>query len=329
MTTVTVPDAIIDRIRAGQRFVITSHMNPDGDAVGTAIGLARLLRRVGKSARVWLREPIPELYRAAVGSERVHTGIEPPAGYPDDFDTGIALECPTLDRSGLEEFLGQLPLINIDHHLGNGNYGVANWVDSAAPAVGEMVLRIARTMRLELDTDAANALYLALETDTGGFRFSNTTSRAFEAAAILVQEGASPELISQWLYESRPLSTLRLLGAALRDLRVVANGRVASVLVTQELYRSCEASQRDTEGLIDYPRSIEGVEAIALVRELEDGAFKISLRSRGEHNVESVARRHGGGGHRNAAGFRLEGNDPEAVRDAVHAELAGLLEDRK
>jgi len=325
MTTLTVPDPIIKRIRSGQRFLVTSHLNPDGDAVGTSVGLARLLRRVGKSTRVWLRDPVPELYLPAVGNERVHLGSEPPAGFPDAFDTVVALECPTLDRCGLQESLTQLPVINIDHHLGNENYGVANWVDSAAPAVGEMVLRLAEAMRLELDTETANALYLALETDTGGFRFSNANTRAFEAAATLVDDGASPELVSKWLYESRPLSTLRLLGAVLSDLQVVGDGRIASVLVTQETYRACGATQRDTEGLIDFPRSIEGVEAVALVRELEEGGFKVSLRSRGDISVESVARRHGGGGHRNAAGFELAVDDPAAARATVHDELLGLL----
>lgn len=326
MTTVTVPDAIVDRIRSGQRFLITSHLNPDGDAVGTAVGTARLLRHLGKATQVWLHDPPPSLYLPMVDTERIHVGDEPPAGFPDAWDTVVMLECPTLDRCGLESAVNQLPMINIDHHLGNEHYGAANWVDSAAPAVGEMVLRIAKAMHLDLDAPTATALYLALETDTGGFRFANTTARAFEAAAELVGAGARPERVSQWLYDSRPLSTVRLLGTALDSLELSPNGRVAIVSVTLETYRSCDASQSDTEGLIDYPRSIEGVEAVALIRELEEGGFKISLRSRGEINVEAIARRHGGGGHRNAAGFKLAERDLATVRRQVLGELSELVE---
>ena len=326
MTTVTVPDPIVDRIRSGQRFLITSHLNPDGDAVGTAVGTARLLRRIGKVTQVWLHDAPPTLYLPMVGSERIHVGADVPTGFPEAYDAVIVLECPTLDRCGLESAVGQLPMINIDHHLGNEHYGTVNWVDSAAPAVGEMMLRIAHSMKLELDEATATALYLALETDTGGFRFANATARAFEAAAALADAGARPEKVAQWLYDSRPLSTLRLLGSALQNLELTEGGQVAVVSVTAEMYRACEATQRDTEGLIDHPRSIEGVEAVALIRELDEGGFKVSLRSRGELSVESVARRHGGGGHRNAAGFKIEAADVEAAREQVLGELAELVE---
>lgn len=324
MTSVPVPDALIDRLRADQRFLITSHLHPDGDAVGTSVGMARLLRRLGKATQVWLHDEPAALYAPVIEGERLHNGPEPPPGYPDAFDSVIVLECPTLDRSGLEQHLSTLPAINIDHHLGNELYGVVNWVDSAAPAVGEMTLLLARALRLELDRDAATPLYMALVTDTGGFRFANATERAFSAAAELVREGARPERVSQWLFESRPESTIRLIGEALRTLEIEPGGSVATLLVTGEMFASCGATQSDTEGLIDYPRSVEGVETVALVRELPAGGFKVSLRSRGDLDVESIARRHGGGGHKNAAGFNVDGNGVEAVRSQVARELVEL-----
>lgn len=328
MTMVQVPDALLQRLREDRRFLITSHANPDGDAVGTSVGLARMLRRLGKATQVWLRDAPPSLYAPCVEGERLHLGTEPPEGHLDSFDAAIVLECPTLDRTGIESHLGELPLVNIDHHLGNEHYGVVNWVDSAAPAVGEMVLRIAQALRLELDDVTATALFMALTTDTGGFRFANATARAFAAGASLVSEGAHPEQVSKWLYESRPASSVCLIGEALRTLELHADGRVATIAVTAEMFRRCEATQSDTEGLIDYPRSIRGVDVVGMVRELPDGGFKASLRSRGELDVEVLARRHEGGGHKNAAGFSLPEADLETARRLVVEELSELVRER-
>ncbi len=315
-----VPERLITRLRSGHRFLITSHANPDGDAIGSTVAAARLLRQLGKSTTMWLRDPVPRLYRALPGSERIHAGTEPPANFPDDFDGAIIMECPSTDRTGLAEFLTDLPLINIDHHLGNEHYGSVNWVDTAAPAVGEMVFRIARAMNLTIGRDVANALYLTLVTDTGGFRFSNTTAAAFDAAGELVREGASPETISKWLYESQPESVLRLVAEMLQTLEIHAEGLVATAWLTHEMVERAGAGPGDSEGLIDYPRSIEGVEAVAMFRQLEDGNFKVSLRSRGQVDVEKIARRLGGGGHKNAAGF-----SSQKTREELFALTVGTL----
>ena len=320
MSTPKVPEALITQLRSGQRYLLTSHANPDGDAIGSTVAAARLLRQLGKAATVWLRDPVPRIYRALPGSDGIHTGEEPPAGFPGIFDAVLVMECPSIDRTGLAEALGDLQLLNVDHHLGNEHYGAVNWVDTAAPAVGEMIFRLARAMNLAIDREVANALYLTLVTDTGGFRFSNTTPAAFEAAAHLVREGASPETISKWLYESQPESVLRLVGEMLRTLELHAEGRVATAWMTREMAQRAGAEPGDTEGLIDYPRSIAGVEAVAMFRQLEDGHFKVSLRSRGEVDVERIARRFGGGGHQNAAGF-----SSQKARDELFEETVGAL----
>lgn len=319
MSTPKVPEALISQLRSGQRFLLTSHTNPDGDAIGSSVAAARLLRQLGKAATVWLRDPVPRLYQALPGTDRIHVGEEPPANFPGQFDAALVMECPETDRTGLTEALRELPLLNVDHHLGNELYGVVNWVDTAAPAVGEMVFRLARAMRLPIDHDVANALYLTLVTDTGGFRFSNTTAAAFDAAADLVREGASPETISKWLYESQPESVLRLVGEMLRTLEVHAEGRVAIAWMTPEMAERSGAQPGDAEGLIDYPRSIAGVDAVALLKQLDDGTFKVSLRSRGDINVERVARKLGGGGHRNAAGFSSQMQRDELIPTTLAA----------
>jgi len=326
MSTTKAPEALLAKIRQGNRFLITGHISPDGDSLGSSLGLARLLRSMGKGALIWFRDPISSVYASVPGVERIHQSPEPPGGFPERFDAIIAIECPSLERSGIEEQLAGpgLPILNIDHHLGNQHYAQVNWVDSAAPSAGEMIHRLAKTMNVALDDETANVLYMTLLTDTGGFRFSNATEAAFEASAQLVREGARPEQVSQWIYENRPLPVLRLLGEMLQTLELHQDGRIVTALLTAEMMQRAGAGVSDTEGLVDYPRTIAGVEGVALLRERPEGDTKVSLRSRGEVDVEKVARRFGGGGHKNAAGFVLEGK-PSANRDQVVSSLAEIL----
>lgn len=315
------PEKIVSRLRQGHRFLLSSHANPDGDAIGSELGLARVLRALGKSATIWNLHPTPPVYRHLPGADSIHVGAEPPAGFPDAFDAAFVLECPTLDRTGLEERLSGIALLNVDHHLGNSHWGEINWVDPQAPAVGVMVAELARKLGVRPDPDACDCLLLALVTDTGGFRFANATPAAFTAAARLLEEGARVERVSRWLYESQSEGSVRLLGELLATLeRHGDRGEVASVHVSREMFERAGAAPGDSEGLIDVPRSIAGVEAVVLLRELGDGEWKVSLRSRGGVDVERVARRHGGGGHRNAAGCRFAG-----TLEQGRAELVGEL----
>ena len=147
------------------------------------LGLARILRALGKSATIWNLHPTPPVYRQLPGADSIHVGAEPPAGFPDAFDAAFVLECPTLDRTGLEQRLPELALLNVDHHLGNSHWGEVNWVDPGAPAVGVMVAELARKLGVRPDPDACDCLLLALVTDTGGFRFANATPAAFNRAS--------------------------------------------------------------------------------------------------------------------------------------------------
>lgn len=320
------PENLIQSLRQGSRFLLTSHANPDGDAIGSEVGLARILRSLGKGAVIWNRDPCPPIYRPLPGSDWIRDGEEPPKGFPDSFDAIVALECPSLERTGLAEQLdGTLPILNIDHHLQNEHYGKYNWIDTAAPSLGEMVHRLARVLNAALDEATATSLYLTLVTDTGGFRFANASDRAFDAAAQLVRDGARPQQVAQWLYESRPLASVRLMGEMLQTLELHAEGKVATVLLTEAMRERAGAGPGDSEGLIDVPRSIAGVEAVASVREIGEGECKVSLRSRGNIDVERVARAKGGGGHRNAAGYAAEGACEE-VRQAIAGVLADLVQ---
>ena len=201
------PEDLLRRIRQGNRFLLTSHINPDGDAIGSELGLARLLRGLGKGAVVWNRDPTPT-HLPAAARQRPHPRRRGAAGRASPTcstpSSSWSARAPT--APGWSSTCAERPVINIDHHLGNQRYGAVNWVDSAAPAVGEMVFRLAQGLKVALEPDVASCLYLTLVTDTGGFRFSNATAAAFEAAAALVREGAHPEQVSQWLYESQPLA---------------------------------------------------------------------------------------------------------------------------
>ena len=313
-----VPGEFVDALRDGGSFLLSSHAHPDGDAIGSEVALARILRSIGRSAAIWNIDPAPAAYAGVIGNTAIHVGSAPPPGFPDRFDFAVPLECPQLDRTGLAHALGRLPILNMDHHLGNRLYGVANWVDTEAPAVAEMVLHLARALDAPVDAATANALYLGLSTDTGSFRFSNATPRAFDAAAELVRLGARPERIAGWLYESRPPGAVRLLGEVLGTLELHCNGRIASVRLELDMFERAGAAATDSEGLIDYPRSIRGVEAVALFRERAEGDIKVSLRSRGTVDVGAIASRRGGGGHRNAAGCLI---DTGAHASAVIAEI--------
>ncbi len=323
----SLPEALLAKVRAGSRFLLTSHANPDGDAIGSELGLARILADLGKESVIWNRDPVPSLYRPMPGAEAIQVGETPPAGFPTTFDAAIVLECPSLDRTGLDGALARHPtLLNVDHHLGNVGYGEVAWVDSEAPAVGEMVFRLARALGVAPDVDTATCLLLALVTDTGGFRFANATPAAFRAGAALVEAGAKPEQVSRWLFESNPPGMIRLLGEMLATLQLHERGRIASVLLTRAMFERAGAAPGDSEGLIDYPRSIAGVEAAALLRERGDERFKVSLRSRGPIDVQAVASRYGGGGHKNAAGCEMAG-PAEAIRQKVVEELGQALQE--
>jgi len=316
-----VPEAVVRALGDSSRILLTSHANPDGDAIGSELALARILGSLGKRTTIWNLHPVPTLFAQLPGAESIVIGDHPPDGFPEQFDLVVALECPTLDRCGIEEPLSALPIVNIDHHLGNSHYGAALWVDAEQPAVGVMVADLAEALGAEIDVDAANCLLVALNTDTGGFRFANATPAAFEAAARLVRHGAQIETVSRWLYESQPEGAVRLLGELLATLRRHRDGEIATVYLTREMFSRSGAAIGDSEGLIDTPRAIEGVSAVVLFRELADDSWKISLRSRGPVDVQAIARRHGGGGHLNAAGCRFQGTLAAAERTFVE-ELA-------
>lgn len=292
------------RIRAGRKFLITSHRNPDGDALGSGLGLQRLIRHLGKSASVQVRDGFHPALANIPGAHEVSITDALPAGYPNGFDAVFTMECPEVERTGYPVLPG--PVVNIDHHLGNQMYGEINYLDLEAPSVGEMVLQLNRNyLRVPLDREAATALYVSLATDTGFFRYHNTTLRAFEAAEELVRAGVVPGDVSLWINESNSRGSIRLLGLCLNTLELTAGGKVATMELPKRFFGEAGASPEETEGIVNYGRTIDGVLVSALLKEIDSQSTRVSMRAKPGVDVQAVAAMFGGGGHKAAAGCTM------------------------
>ncbi|HEX2123424.1 MAG TPA: bifunctional oligoribonuclease/PAP phosphatase NrnA [Thermoanaerobaculia bacterium] len=309
---------VAERIRAGRNFLITSHRNPDGDALGSGLALQGLLRKMGKSARVVVRDGFGKPLYNIPGAEEVTISDTLPPDYPSAYDAVFTMECPEVERSGYPVLPG--PVVNIDHHLGNTMYGEINYLDVDAPSVGEMVMQLNRHhLRLPLDREVAIAMYVSLSTDTGFFRYHNTTLRAFEAAAELVRAGVVPGDVSLWINESVTPGSIKLLGLCLTTLALHEQGRIATTELPRRFFIEAEATPEDTEGIVNYGRNIEGVMISALLKEGENGT-RVSLRAKPGYDVQQIAAMFGGGGHAAASGCTI----PLPLGEAK-AKLLGLL----
>lgn len=322
--TTTNPDAaareVAERIRGGRNFLITSHRNPDGDALGSGIALQGLIRKLGKQARVVVRDGFGKPLYNIPGAHEVTISDTLPPDYPNAYDACFTMECPEVDRTGYNVLPG--PVVNIDHHLGNQLYGEINYLDLDAPSVGEMVMRMNRRhLGVSLDRDIATAMYVSLATDTGFFRYHNTTLRTFEAAEELVRAGVVPGDVSLWINETQTLGSIRLLGFCLNTLALHAGGKIATLELAQRFFDEAGATPEDTEGIVNYGRTIDGVLVSALLKEAADGKTRVSLRAKPGVDVQQVAAMFGGGGHKAASGCTI----PLPLAEAK-AKLLSILE---
>ncbi|MHB8765513.1 MAG: DHH family phosphoesterase, partial [Deferrisomatales bacterium] len=250
------------------------------------------------------------------------------------YDAVILLDCGSPDRTGFGDRLLSLApqVINIDHHPGNGHFGAANLVDPDACATAELVYDILQALPAPIGYGAATAIYTAILTDTGSFRFSNANDRAFEIASRMVAKGVDPSWVAQMVYDQQPVGRLRLLSRVLETLDLSPRDKAAAVVVTQAMLRETHTGVEDVEGFVNYPRSICGVEVGLLFREEDPGRFRIALRSKGRVDVSRIAREFGGGGHHNAAGATAEGALEEIKRrifDRVEEALDEALLQRR
>ncbi len=319
----THPAEAVRRLKEAYRVLITCHRNPDGDALGSELALAEMADRLGVKTVIVNRDQTPANLTNLPGSHQITVADELPGDFPSAYDLVITVECPGLDRTGFEG-LTRVPILNIDHHPANPAYGVVNFLDEASPAVGEMVWQMYTEAALLPSTDAATNLFIALSTDTGDFRYSNATSRAFRAAAEMVDAGARPAQVANWVHNHRSLASVRLLGEALQSLKILCGGKLAVITADRAAFERAGAGPEDTEEIVNIPRSIAGVEAVAYFKQWEDGVVRISLRSRGDVDVRAVAEHFGGGGHTNAAGCAVEGELSIVERDVAAAVASAL-----
>jgi phosphoesterase RecJ-like protein len=308
-------------IQRYDNFLITAHSRPDGDSIGTQLALSAALRQHGKQAVIVNADPFPPSYRNLPGAGDIQIA---PSVSADSYQALIILECANLERTGLEGLEG-LPTANIDHHPVNDYYGEINWVDPTAAAVGEMLYTLLVSMGWDVSPDIATNLYAAILTDTGSFQFSNTTAATFQTVSQLVLAGAQPSEIAEEVLLRQSEARLRLIARLLSTLEVNHGGKIAWIRMDQQMLDQTGAKLHDTEGLVNYPLNINGVQLCAFFREEGTRGYRVSLRSKGELDVGQVAQEFGGGGHRNAAGLSVSGTFDEA-RDAVVASLRRLLE---
>lgn len=311
----TPPAELVERLRAGRRFVVASHQRPDGDAIGSAMAMALALRAVGKDAMV-VTDAIPPVFLQPfpeVDSIRITPEVT------ETFDAALVMECSELARTGVKG-LNRSPVLNIDHHPGNTAYGAVNWVDESAAACGEMAFSLIEAIGAPLTGAIATHVYLAILTDTGSFHFSHLTPRTYEIARRCVEAGADPQWIARTHYDSNSLSRVRIFGAVMNGMVIVDEGRVALLSITRQTMSDLGGTNDDLEGLINFPLTVKDIEAVAFFKEIGDGEWRVSLRSKGAVDVGAIARWLGGGGHTNAAGCTATG-----PLDAAHKQFAVLL----
>jgi phosphoesterase RecJ-like protein len=303
---------VVELIESKRRFAITSHIRPDGDSLGSSLGLYWLLRALDKDVEVIMRDPVPHAYRKLPGSCDVR--VTPSVDRP--YDAVFVIECSDITRPGLIDLEKQF-VVNIDHHSTTALFGTINWIDSTASAVGEMIYNLCKATGVRVTREIAECVYTALITDTGSFHYSNTTERTFKVASELVRAGVKPAKISEAVFSSYQWSKIELLSAVLSTVRRDCSGRIAWMRQTIEMQERTRASEEDGDGFVNYPLTVGEVEAVALLKECAPGIYRTSLRSKGDINVARIAEKFGGGGHRNAAGCTLTGEWDEAEHTIV------------
>jgi bifunctional oligoribonuclease and PAP phosphatase NrnA len=326
--TVSELDLVAEEIRAGDRFLLTTHENPDGDALGSLLAMHQILEALGKDSVMFLAAkefPLPVEYRFLHLEEVFH---DPPADLAERVV--IFLDCGNIDRMPVD-FLehGGSKVLNIDHHHDNTRFGTINLVDVDASCTAEIVYDLAGLLGVDMTTELANALYVALVTDTGKFMYENTDARSHRMAAGLIEAGVDVNDVYRRLFEHAPIEKLKLVARALEKIELQDGGKLATTYISSDDYAATGASEALTEGVIDHLRTIDGTAAVAVVRDQAEGGKaerKVSLRSTDKRvDVSAIARVHGGGGHRRAAGYSTD-ESYEQVLEFLRGQIAAQLE---
>lgn len=316
-------EEIGDAIKMAERVLLCGHVMPDGDCLGSVLALGLTLEKLGKKVTMAGPDPVPEKYRFLPGSDRFVVGDPPKSQY----DTFIILDCSVPERlgKGYQELLSKnMVLINIDHHAGSIPFGDYQYTDTKAAAVGEIIFDLLNVMKVNLTIEAAINLYTAIITDTGSFQYDNTTPGTHRRAAMILEMGIPAAQINIHLYEEKPVVTLNILGAALNTLSISPCGKVCWMTITRETLRKVGALDEHTDGLVNYARSVKGVQVGILFREIMEDLYKVSFRSKSVVDVNQLATPFGGGGHLRAAGCVLQGDLKKIQEEIITAAILAV-----
>jgi phosphoesterase RecJ-like protein len=319
---------IVNLIEGSRKVLISSHQDPDGDSVGSQLALAELLESRGKTCRIINQGPLSSRYMFLDPQKKILDSDHLKPGKDDlaAFDPVFVLDCTSLSRLGQVERLlpSQATLINIDHHPDNGRFGSVNYLDVAASATAEMIFSILEACDYSVSPAAATQLYAAILSDTGRFKFPTTSSRCLKVCAELVASGANPKQVTNQIYFNHSPAFLKLLGSILSDPQIIDRGRICAMTLKQSLLADLKIDPREVEGVVDYSLFVKGVEIGLLFTEKGEGRTKVNLRSQNEYDVAKIARRFGGGGHRNAAGCTLD-HDLEQTKGIILDQVKRVL----
>ena len=308
---------ILDAIRDNQTFCVVGHVRPDGDCIGSQLGLALALRNEGKDVVCWNEHPVPD--KLEFLDPRKLFALPRPG---QKFDCVIATDCASFERLGtVKDCIGNRGVfINIDHHASNTRYADINWVSSREPSSGELIFRLLKAAKWPVTREIANCLFTAVSTDTGSFQYPSATPATFQVAGHLVEQGADLGRISQEVYQSYPMARVQLLRHVYNKFRLTHDHRTGYFWLKKRDFTRTGAQREDAEGLIDHVRAIQGVVVACVFEEAEANLTRISLRSKSDAvDVNAIAGEFGGGGHRAAAGARIEGSPVAAQRRVLNA----------
>lgn len=315
--------AVTEVLLNAQRPIICGHVQPDGDSLGSVLALGIALQAKGKEVTIVSSDPLPDLYDFLPGIKEVVVGSVP----EKDYDLMVVLDCSVPERLGstITPLVNSgLPVVVIDHHVNNQPFGNYNYVQSTAAATGEIIIDLLEQLGIPLNLDLAINLYTAIVTDTGSFRYENTTPETHVKIARLLECGVPVSLLSNLIFGERPLKSIRLLVVALNNLEVSECGRIAWISIERKKIEAMGAADQHVEGLINYPRKIKGVELAISFREMDENRVKVSFRSKYTVDVNVLAKKFGGGGHVRASGCTIEGKLWD-VKEAVIKEAKELF----
>ena len=321
-----VPSQIIEALHKANNVLLVSHVFPDGDALGSQLALAEILESSGKEPYCYCQEPVSAIYEFLPGSEKIKNELP---GITQ-FDAAVAVDCGDRFRLGqaMDTLLQIHPFIVIDHHAGHREFGDIGWVEADRSSTAEMIFDLALALNADVTYNAAYCLSTAIVSDSGSFKYDSTSAYTFQVASHLLNRGVVPSEVAGKLFDNYSANRLRLLEKVLGSLELYANGQIAIISATSEMFEASGAKREDTEEFINLPRALRSVKVAAFLRDTPEGFIKVSLRAKGECDVSQVALKYGGGGHRNAAGYSVKDKTMAETRDELLLEIKRRLKSR-